>query len=458
MIPLDIKDSLIKDSQDSLESPDISCDAPSHSSTKKARIQLSRFSLLTILGICFEIPFIFSNFFISSFKFSLVLFLSGCGGIIISAFLLKRWEERLRKTVAFLVQTKIETLKNEPPEIDPAILLEKEKYNTHLIQYEQDIEGLKKELKEMRTHYEHQADLLHTSIEKSKQTIKDLNLEISRQIDGLHQIHLQNEDLKKENSHLKEDIEEMRKEGHQQLHHKESMLAEYQHTISEQRMIIEKKQRYIAKLEGKVRDLMYEIRSLLQLEESNLSSNFIENSPINAPFEEKNGYFLPLEFSKTQGCTYDLSLHLQRYLEIAKNITGVDHLGYVNGKTPRFLDISFDSYALDLRRLFDLIREETAGIIFVWSPIERKMLFCNNYVKTLLGFSPEKFLKDFPLLVQRGLNELEEGFLQLSKHPQERHLKLVIRNKSGKDHIFECVLGVVVSGPFASYIMGVLGC
>ncbi|MCB1180956.1 MAG: hypothetical protein KDK55_02905 [Chlamydiia bacterium] len=415
------------------------------------RLQFSRPLLKILISGCFFLPVLITLFYQPLSELVIALILSVFFGIFVSFTLLNKWERKLKSSVTNLVQNKMRQLgfiEGEPG--DPkGLFAEVEHLRAQEKKSQAEIGRLKEILIDTRKGYEHQIDLFKTTASKGKEQVEELNFQMDKKNEELRLAYLHAEDLKKELIRFSHEMEEKRSTFEEQLKHKDSLLTEYQHTISEQRLILEKKQRYISKLEGKVRDLMYEIRSLLQLEEPALPYSpettgeiddcyLTNDSPVDA---------VPIP--------YDLSVDLMRYIQMVQSITGVNHLGYMNGKSPRFLDLSFDSYALDIRRLDDLFRDETTGIIFVFSPLEGKMLFCNNQVKSVLGFSSEKFIKDFSSLVVMGLKEFEEALYDLRPDSKEGRLKLVIRNKEGESQHLDCYLGVVPSGPFASFVIGI---
>lgn len=331
--------------------------------------------------------------------------------------MLRLWELKMQHSVARIVKMRL-----AQTQLSPAT---------------EEAMRLKTELAESRRGYEHQIDLLQSSVAKSKEEVRQLNLEMDKKLEEMRLAYLEFEDLRKEYHRLEEDYMQARGENQKELEHKESLNNEYQRTIAEQRMIIEKKQRYIGKLEGKVRDLMYEIRSLLQLED-------VHDESLPIPTET----YVPPSPSSTM--PYDLSMQLQRFIEKAENQMGMDHLG---GKSPRFLDLS-DSYAVDRRRLFDSFRDETGGIVFILSLAEKKFLFVNPHVKTLLGWSPEKFIKEFRYLVTSGYSEWKDALKTLGPS-QEAQTQIVIQGKSGEKKEFICVMGMVAKGPFTNHVIGI---
>jgi|GEM_PF-1875468 len=319
-------------------------------------------------------------------------------------------------------------------------------------QYRAKIDQLESMAVQMKCGYEHQIDLLQTSASKSKEQVKQLNFEMEGKLDEIRQAYFAFEDLRKESIRLEEDLRGVQAQSSEKLRHKEVLITDYQQTIQEQRRVIEKKQHYIGRLESKVKDLMYEVRSLLQLEEPPSDPNI----EVDVSLEDEKtltDFYLPTE-EKQVSKPFDIATQLERYLDEAQKFTGVDHLGYRDGKSPRFLDISQSSYEIDLRRLFDSFKDETSGIVFVISCEERRFLFVNNLVKTLLGYSPEKFIREFADLVTTGFDQWNKALLELSS-VKESQTRLVIRSKSGEQIRFACCMGMIFQGPFSNHIIGI---
>ena len=88
---------------------------------------------------------------------------------------------------------------------------------------------------------------------------------MDKKLEQMRLAYLEFEDLRQEYRCLEERLNNPNLRGKRNWD-KESLISEYQRTIAEQRAILEKKQRHIAQLEAKVRDQLFEIRSLLQLE------------------------------------------------------------------------------------------------------------------------------------------------------------------------------------------------
>ena len=278
-------------------------------------------------------------------------------------------------------------------------------------------------------------------IEKSppvQREIQALKNEIEKKIEEMRLAYLEFEDLKREYKRLQEEFALFRREKKEEVSQKKTLLSEYRQTIQEQREIIEKKQRYVVQLEAKVHDLMYEIRSLLQLEEP-ISTALPPIDMLNQ--EEVHDYYLG-----NQMPSFDLDMELSRIVDRAEQFTGADHLG------SRFLR-NASSLSIDLRRLFDQLRDEKTGILFFYSTSEKKILFANNYVKTLLGYSPEKFVNDFPSLVRAGHLIWNEALETIKK---TKRMPLVLVSKAGEERKLECEMKLIEKGPFAGNVMGMI--
>lgn len=397
------------------------------------RILYSRKAVFLSLFACFVTPI----FFIASYGSS-----AGAKGIFtlavpvtllgaaIGGTVLRFWEKKMQRSVARLVHTKMEKIQ-ETPESSAR---------------EEEIHRLATELEQAKISYEHQINHLHTVIAKGKEDVGLLHQEMDKKLDEMRAAYLEFEDLRREYQRLEEESALFAEESQKKLKHKDSLLNEYQRTIAEQRMILEKKQRYIAKLEGKVRDLMYEIRSLLQLEASPTDPH-LDGEGLDPTEQALLDSYVTSSASNTP---YDYSTQLHRFIEKAENLTGMEHLG---GKSPRFLDLSLEGYAVDKRRLLDSFKDDTGGAVFILSLMERKFLFVHSSIKSLCGWSQEKFIKEFPQLVVSGLPDWEEALSRI-RSQKECSLRLTLLGKGGVPQPVECYLGRISKGPFANHAIG----
>lgn len=232
---------------------------------------------------------------------------------------------------------------------------------------------------------------------------------------------------------------------------KESILAEYQQAVSKQRASIETKQERILQLENKVRDLSFEIRTLLQVDEMEVSAAVSQGRrPGNSEVEEWVDQ-LPASSDLEVRTQYDANVLLKRSLQTAQSLTAAHHMP---GRPGRFRDLSLESLTIDLRRLFDRLRLETSGVVCLYSRSEHRLLFANEPVRTLFGWSPERFVKEFPSLMAGGFREWEEAVHNLNPG-HERRLRLVIKSKSGADVLIHALIGLVPQGAFEGHVIAV---
>lgn len=271
-------------------------------------------------------------------------------------------------------------------------------------------------------------------------------------------------ELKKVPLLLKEEIENL-KSSSQVLLEENEALKKRLNTLSDEEAIklqnalhkieeleSENLQKEMAKdqLENQIHDLRYEIKTLLQLAEvdynrppshlkkmeqkvSPLSFNEIETTPISY----QTGDVSTLDEAKVL---------LQKCLQITNNLSG----GYRSSALP-----PQDLYALDLRRLFDELKNESGALIVVYSQKQEKLLYASKESKTLLGISPEKLILDFDTLAEDKLSLWNLSVNKL-KTENEVSLSLTLTTSKGEKKHLDALLGTVTSGSFRSVVIGVI--
>lgn len=245
----------------------------------------------------------------------------------------------------------------------------------------------------------------------------------------------------------------------QQLEQSTQIIDTSQQTIAEQRRIIEKKQLHIDQLETKVRDLTYEIKTLLQLAEivnqpsvDHMTSTEHLNSD-GAAAQQLEFNLTPTNASKIENQNPEnVSDQLKRCIDIAQKITGGAH--YRTGSL-RFRELAGDNYTLDLRRLFEGLRLENHGLVLFYSQKENKLLFASNQVKKFLGWNTDKFLQNFFQVIEPGVDAWKNGISQLA-FKNQAHVDINMKNRTGQEIPMHGVLGMVPTGIFRNHIMAVL--
>jgi len=357
---------------------------------------------------------------------SIGLFCSVIGTLILFV-ILKTWEEQLIEASGFEVAHENQ-LPNERKIALNDSLLEETKLRC---------DQLEEELKETKS----QLSSFEEDCENKKQELTVTAKE--------------KENLQKDQELLIKELEQLKISTEEKLEQNHIFVNEYQKTIHEQRSLIENKQQQIAQLESKVRDLTYEIKTLLQLAEKaetftvqDRPSSLIEHSAL----AENGGlepYFArqPIVSTREQA-----SKQLKHCIEIAQKITGVGHYG---SRLSKIRDLSIDNYSLDLRHLSENFNNENSCVVFLYSQKENKLLFINKKIKEILEWTQEKTIQNFVDIISNSTEEWNQLLSQLS-YKNEVSAELALKAKNGKFVSVNCHLGVIPTGLFRSNTIGIL--
>lgn len=306
---------------------------------------------------------------------------------------------------------------------------------------------------------------LQQHLEKTERELSDKETQYQAALEQLRLKTQEAYEMQNEKDDLQNQLEQLRQEllmtqqtSRDQIKQKEQQLFEYSQTINDLRSSMEKKQQQVVKLESSVKDLTYEIKTLLQLSEIDVPSQppipplpFKENRSPLPSFEPPAAVaplpFEPLSPSMTQR-QQDVSRQLKRCIDTAQKLTGAHHFG----ASSRFRDMPINSYALEQRRLFDSLQSENSNLLLIYSQKEDKLLFANNQTKTLLGWSPDKFIQDFPMLIQTSFSDWKKTLSSLTTQT-EAHTSLVLKSRTGAEHPFNCLLGAIPTGIFKNHII-----
>jgi UPF0242 C-terminal PAS-like domain/Uncharacterised protein family (UPF0242) N-terminus len=280
--------------------------------------------------------------------------------------------------------------------------------------------------------------------------------------DSKHQLQLKIEELNGEIQQISMQkttqqtiLEDYRSSSHEELKLQQMLIRELQGTIEEQKNLVEKKQQQIGLLENKVSDLTYEIKTLLQIAESHTNSSAIEYEKLPSPSStvlpsSNKEESVPFSLEKQIGTNEEASLQLKRCLDIAQKITGSNRFSQMNS----FLDSPSDSFSIDLRRLCDNLRSENSCAIIFYSPKENQLLFANNQIRGLTGWSPEKFVQNFSKLLV-GEQVWKNGIAALAMR-NEVALKISFKSKAGPEIEVNAHIGMIPTGIFKYHILAVL--
>ena len=394
----------------------------------------SRYNILWMIILCYLAPLIgisvYSSWFPSSSvswnMLSLGFLLTASGSL---AFFLKmlRWEESLNNPHKNLPS-------NEPS--DP---------------------GLNKGCKQTIDPEDY--DLIKRSLAEAQQTQIRLLSEIDILTEEIQKLSSIKGEIFQEKEKLTADIETARKTARQQLESQQNHIRKLQEAIADQKAISEKKQQQVVQLETKVADLTYEIKTLLQFAESRssslLSTEASEPHTLEKkkPVSEKSEIYLEQHaYSENHAKTgLDSLLQLKYFLDIAQKIKGSQRFG---SQIYSFLDSPADSFSLDLRRLCERLRSETQSMILLYSPKDNHLLFSSNRIKTITGWSPEKFVQNFSeILIDES--EWKQGVESLAVR-SESQIQLRFKHKSGSSLLVNAHLGMIPTGIFKNHVIAVL--
>lgn len=289
---------------------------------------------------------------------------------------------------------------------------------------------------------------LHQKSEQPPIDLKKVGVlirELEDQNKNQKQLQLEVEKLKGINLHQERELIHLNDDLHNQLDKKETILGEYRNTLKEQRKVIEKKQEEVNVLQIRVNDLKYEVENLLTLKKEPPSSlSFIEQPHENTVEDENSAHKSSLADS--------VQVKLDRYVKMATRLNGARHFA---GKDSKYSELSLGSLIIDQRRLFDRLQNEESSAILVYSREEGQIVFVNPCIKDLLGWSPERFVKEFYFLIQKGQEEWNEA-LEDVKLDHQKSIRLLLKTRSGKDALITCHLKEVSEGVFKSYVLGIL--
>lgn len=268
---------------------------------------------------------------------------------------------------------------------------------------------------------------------KTKTEFQQLEGLISQLKEENQCLHLQLDALSQECGEKDREGQRLHRELTDALAYQQILNEEYQATFEEQHNMLDMRQAYIAKLESKVQDLMCEIRNLLQLD-----ATALENFPKQSLPSFKD---LPNQ----------LLLELKKIAFKAENTEAASSLTasrYIRSES------SVRNYSLECRQLFDSLREENFGMLFVYAPKSKRAVFANSLFKVWTGHGVEDFFTMDEDLVVSGLSQWEADLCM--QNGKERAGKLVIKTKNRGHTPFYYCLTVLNKGPLHSHVLGVL--
>lgn len=428
----------------------------------------NRQCLFAAIFIFYLIPFLFFSIYsiqlMSYHKswglLSIGLLLVAFGSLSL-IFLLSFWEQEMRdkKIVHSLL------LSQQSPSLSP---MHKEEKVTLLDPSLIWIDPNENISKGMGQDSSEELNLLQAALQSSQRKQEEVTKSLEIKILELQKQEEENKQLQIKAQLIGQDFSDYKLFSEEQLKQKQLQLKNLQQVIEDQKAEMEKRQEQIHQLDSKVHDLSYEIKTLLYLhEEESIShpSNKIKENLSSLAFTEQKDreQILPandgnladndsLAQVQTVRTPLEADSLLKKCIHIAQKLTGANY--YPHGSS-RYREFSSSYYAIDQRRLFDSLRSESGALVIMYSQKDHKLLFVNGESKTLLGWSSEKFLTDFSSIIQEGMHEWKKAIHSLS-NASESQVRCLAKTKQGQEVLLNCNLGVIQSGLFRNYIIGVL--
>lgn len=395
----------------------------------------TRQNLTGTIILLYSLPIVFVSFFATNrswggISFGLFLTIMGSFAFFI---LLRNWEAMMNKKAEKRAEEKVKSLQ--------------------INQVEQKERPQGPQVSKTEEHNAEETKIIQDTISESQKKQNQLLNELNKKNEELRKLEQEKEKIQQQADDIFQEFAQYKDVSQEEIDQKKVMLSEYQQTISEQRSVIKKKQVQIAELESKVEDLNYEVKTLVHLSDFTTSSPSKPSEP--PPVEQTEPEIEqkpPVTPDRLVRSSEEASILLKRCIDIAQKITGANL--FINSSS-RFRDLHINSYSLDLRRLFDSLRSENSGVVLFYSPKESKLLFVNNQVKNLLGWSPEKIVQDFHEIIQNGQTEWKNGIASLS-NIQESNVHMSMKTKAGQNLSIQCHLRTIPTGIFRHNVIGVV--
>ena len=314
-------------------------------------------------------------------------------------------------------------------------------------------------------------NLLETTIKTNQERIEQLTQALERHVREMEKQNEDNKELELKALQISQDFADYKLFSEEQLKQKNIQLSAFQQMMEDQRTEMEKRQEQIYQLDTKVHDLSYEIKTLLHLNEAEPAQfkysampkeseyavqplprgEASENAEHVSASSQTTSHEL-LAFEKPIKTPIEATALLRKCINMAQKLTGAH---YHANETSRYREFSPSFYGIDQRRLFDNLRGELGALIIVYSQKENKLLFANNESKALLGWSPEKFVADFSSIVHEGINDWKKALSMLA-NATDSQARLLAKSKQGQEIILNCQLGIIPTGLFRNYVIGIL--
>ena len=292
------------------------------------------------------------------------------------------------------------------------------------------------------------------------------------------QVNKEQEEVQTRLDQLSEEYEHYKLEAQHLIEEERNVLEAHRQTIEEQKNTLEQNQQLILTLETKSRDLNYELKTLLKLaekegrnEKKEKALPEIKGGDDLYPPLVKNPHLIDADRDADFGYLSEGHIHatisedkypkdaremypgngkfqleagimeLKRCIDAAQRIVGINSFG----SQPK---LNLDNSAIDLRRLFERLSEVKSGAVFVYSPLEKRVIFVNGGAKSVWGVAPDQIQQQFNEWLQKENVSWNEALGPLS-YKGETKLDLLMGAHSMRGY-----LGVIPSGLFRNMVIG----
>jgi hypothetical protein len=428
---------------------------------------------ITVTSIYF-LPVLFSflypwMFDLSSSGFKVFLFslLVSCFGSACLLFFLREWQQSIRKSVlGRFGQTRYwergsnkedgawEQPRSYRLSFDDGFGI---KIPSHLKDLDQ-IAQLKSQFHKTIDHQHQELLSLQKNLENKHQQFSSLESSLQEQRSLLEKSQKEESSWENKFEQLKEAKKESEKHLYKELEHHEGRLVATEGELEIKDKQLQQREMELNIFQGRVEDLNYEIRTLLELKEHassekeskpKSSSHYLLGSLENSESQE----YALMDSNWDDATNFDAQVVLNQCVDIAQTLKGSAFL-HQNKVDHEVLD-SEDSL-IDMRRLFECYRRYNhCGVIF-FSPSQDKLLFANQQVKSILGWTPDRFSSHFYGLIETSLIDWKRSLKELVTSKQNQGIKMFIKEKHGSEVLTQCYLALIPSGVFANHVVGVL--
>ena len=227
--------------------------------------------------------------------------------------------------------------------------------------------------------------------------------------------------------------------GEEQLKQKNIQLMEAQITIEEQKEEINKRQNQIHHLDGKINDLSYEIKNLIQKSD-------LVHTPAVPPYEERSNQI------ENSGLVAKAWVVARELVSFGQKLTSSN---YYEDESSRYKGFSQSQFSTEQRKLFTRLNQEKSYVVLLYSLAEQKLVFVSDSMQEFFGIDPSHFLINYASYFVDGGLEWQK-FISQMPAAVELHSKLHLSNTKGKNIGCDINISLISKGLFRNYLICIL--